>query len=522
MDSLALQLWRHVGIQPDIQAALDAAVGAVRDRLAPRITAVRYLVAEHRLWETVAIVGQAQDATVPAIAKLPERTIPGLPNELQQQRTLLTNAKAFAGSHPGVLPAAVRGRVLLAVLCDEPHVTGVLVIAGLSDRKLPPALHDVVRAMTEPLAAALKHHVRERDAITLREAAEADRRALLNKLGRSELSDVIVGAGDGLREVMERVEQVARSNAPVLLLGETGSGKEVVARAVHRASDRAPGPFVRVNCGAIPADLIDSELFGHERGSFTGAVARRKGWFERADAGTLFLDEVAELPLPAQVRLLRVLQDGVVQRVGGEQSITVDVRVVAATNRDLRAMMRAGQFREDLWYRLAVFPISLPALRDRIGDVPALALHFAQRAAAKLGLPMRPPTEEDIRLLCAYEWPGNIRELGSVIERAAILGEGRQLEIAKALGAASPVTGTTYSDARSATQPGERAAAGEFATLDEQSSAHIKAALYKCLGRVDGPFGAASLLGLNAQTLRSRMKKLGIDAASFRTLRRCR
>ena len=221
---------------------------------------------------------------------------------------------------------------------------------------------------------------------------------------------MVVGADAGLRDVMERVAQVARSNAPVLLLGETGSGKEVVAREVHRGSDRAAGPFVRVNCGAIPGDLIDSELFGHERGSFTGAVSQRKGWFERADGGTLFLDEVAELPLPAQVRLLRVLQDGLVLRVGGEEPITVDVRVIAATNQDLRTMMREGRFRENLWYRLAVFPINLPALRDRIGDLPALAMHFAQRAAARLGLPVRAPTDEDTRLLCAYEWPGNIRE----------------------------------------------------------------------------------------------------------------
>ena len=370
--------------------------------------------------------------------------------------------------------------------------------------------------MIEPLASALRHHVRQRDATTQREAAEADRRSLLNKLGRSEISDAVVGADAGLRDVMERVGQVAESNAPVLLLGETGSGKEVVARAVHRGSDRDTGPFVRVNCGAIPADLIDSELFGHERGSFTGAVGQRKGWFERADAGTLFLDEVAELPLPAQVRLLRVLQDGLVQRVGGEESITVDVRVIAATNQDLRSSMREGRFREDLWYRLAVFPIHLPALRDRIGDLPALAMHFAQRAAAKLGLPARMPTEEDAHLLRAYEWPGNIRELGSVIERAAILGNGRRLEIGKALGIDSPVAAAKRAPLPPLQAPVSRADRAGFETLDEQARTHIESALRRCLGRVDGPFGAALLLGVNAQTLRSRMKRLGIDAARFR------
>ena len=181
----------------------------------------------------------------------------------------------------------------------------------------------------------------------------------LRRLGRTDISEVVVGAGSGLRDVMERVAQVAQADAPVLLLGETGSGKEVVAREIHRRSARAPGPFVRVNCGAIPGELVDSELFGHERGSFTGAVAQRRGWFERADGGTLFLDEVAELPLQAQVRLLRVLQDGLVHRVGGEQAIAVNARVVAATHQDLPAMIRDGRFREDLWYRLAVFPICL-------------------------------------------------------------------------------------------------------------------------------------------------------------------
>ena len=202
-------------------------------------------------------------------------------------------------------------------------------------------------------------------------------------------------------------------------------------------------------------------------------------------------------------------------RVGSEEPITVDVRVIAATNQDLRTMMRAGRFREDLWYRLAVFPINLPALRDRIGDLPALAMHFAQRAAARLGLPVRTPTHEDTRPLCAYEWPGNIRELGSVIERAAILGDGRRLDVPNALGT-TPRTATKQPQLPAAEPPTSRPEVDAFATLDEQARTHIESALRKCLGRVDGPFGAALLLGLNAQTLRSRMKKLGVDAVSFR------
>jgi len=306
----------------------------------------------------------------------------------------------------------------------------------------------------------------------------------------------------------------------VLLLGETGSGKEVVARAIHRQSPRAEAPFIRVNCGAIPGELVDSELFGHERGSFTGAVGQRRGWFERADGGTLFLDEVAELPVQAQVRLLRVLQDGLVQRVGGEQSVAVNVRVVAATHQDLRAMIRDGRFREDLWYRLAVFPIELPSLRERLGDVPALAVHFAQRAAGKLGLAPCMPAEDDIHLLCGYDWPGNIRELSSVIERAAILGNGRRLEVAKALGIAAPAASAlrpmSALPARIAEPKPETAPTTSF---DDQARTIIEAALRRSLGRVDGPFGAARALGLNAQTLRSRMKKLGVDARRFRAPR---
>ena len=204
--------------------------------------------------------------------------------------------------------------------------------------------------------------------------------------GRKDVGDTIVGEDSGLRQVMQRVDMVSRSDVPVLILGETGTGKELVARAIHNRSDRHSGPFIRVNCGAIPRELIDSQLFGHEKGSFTGAADTRQGWFERADMGTLFLDEIGELPLDAQVRFLRVLQDGFVERVGSADPIRVNVRVVAATHRDLASMVRESTFREDLWYRIAVFPILLPPLRERPEDIPAMARHFAERAAVRFGL----------------------------------------------------------------------------------------------------------------------------------------
>ena len=251
----------------------------------------------------------------------------------------------------------------------------------------------------------------------------------------------LIGADTGLAAVMARAKMVSRSTAPVLLFGETGTGKEIIARAVHEYSTFRNGPFRRVNCGAIAAELIDSELFGHEQGAFTGAVARRKGWFEQADGGTLFLDEVGELALAAQVRLLRVVQDGEVVRVGGERPVRVNVRIVAATHRDLPALVEAQAFREDLYYRLSVFPIVIPPLRDRPGDIRAFADYFAERAANRFGLRPVPVSEEDVRVLAEYRWPGNVREMAAVMDRAVLIGQGRELNVVAALGGRGRQTG---------------------------------------------------------------------------------
>ncbi len=319
----------------------------------------------------------------------------------------------------------------------------------------------------------------------------------------------LIGADTGLAAVMARATMVARSSAPVLLFGETGTGKEIIARAIHEHSQFRAGPFRRVNCGAIPPELIDSELFGHEPGAFTGAVTRRRGWFEQANEGTLFLDEVGELAPAAQVRLLRVVQDGEVVRVGGDRAVHVNVRIVAATHRDLPALVEAQIFREDLYYRLSVFPIVIPPLRDRPGDIRAFAEYFAERAAHRFGVRPVLVSDDDIRLLAEYRWPGNVREMAAVMDRAVLVGQGRILDVAAALGQ-RPVTSSASRPNFEATRP------GPIEALDTVVRRHIEAALHEARGRVEGPHGAARLLRINPHTLRAKMRKLKIDWAAFR------
>jgi transcriptional regulator with PAS, ATPase and Fis domain len=249
----------------------------------------------------------------------------------------------------------------------------------------------------------------------------ADDNRFLNRQIMEMTGDTIIGADFGLRDVMKMVHQVAPLSSPVLLMGETGSGKEVIANAIHISSIRGNNPYIRVNCGAIPEGLIDSELFGHEKGAFTGAISEKKGRFERAHTGTIFLDEVGELPPAAQVRLLRVLQQREIERVGGTELIPVDVRIISAIHQNLERMVRAGEFREDLWFRLNVFPIMIPPLRQRIDDIPALVHHFMERKARALKIWEVPTVpQEEIERLQAHHWPGNVRELENVVERALI------------------------------------------------------------------------------------------------------
>jgi hydrogenase-4 transcriptional activator len=532
MRDLLLEIWGIVGRHLELPEVFDRAFPRLSQALGLRLLAVRTIDAAASAAETPACAAPPGEPRPLDRTEVSPETLETLVRWCGGGTAARGRSQARAlGLDPLLLADAPPGDLLLVPL---PLVEGRLdtsgggVLIAISSRPsgFDAAERAAIESLGEPFGAAVEAHQRLRELRALREAAEADNRALLARLGRASVGDVIVGAEGGLRPVLQRLEKVARSDVPVLIFGETGTGKEVIARAIHARSPRASGPMIRVNCGAIPPELVDSELFGHERGSFTGAVATRRGWFERADGGTLFLDEVGELPLAAQVRLLRILQDGRLERVGGHTPLTVHVRLVAATHRDLPAMVREGRFREDLWYRISVFPIDLPPLRERLEDLPPLASHFALKAARRLGLPPALPTPDDLRLLSAYAWPGNVRELSSVIERAAILGDGRRLEVAAALGyAAPPRPGEEPIPAAGPGAelaavgpllPGPGVAAPGGESLERAIAAHIEAALAATLGRIEGPFGAARRLGVNPHTLRARMRKLGIDWKRFR------
>ena len=314
----------------------------------------------------------------------------------------------------------------------------------------------------------------------------------------------IVGTSPALKSVLSRISKVAPSDSTVLITGETGTGKELVARAIHRRSDRGSRPFVGVNCAAIPRDLIASELFGHERGAFTGATQQRLGRFELANGGTIFLDEVGELPAETQTALLRVLQEHEFERVGGSRRIRADVRVIAATNRDLQAAISAGSFRSDLFYRLNVFPIEIPSLRERREDIPLLVEYFIDRYARKAGKHITTVEKRTLQVLQSYPWPGNIRELQNVIERSLIVCETEIFTVDESWLSQRPL------DTRLGDKPllSEKVAATEKEIIEE--------ALRESQGRVFGPSGAAARLGIARSTLESKIRSLNINKNRFR------
>ena len=317
--------------------------------------------------------------------------------------------------------------------------------------------------------------------------------------------DEIVHKGSAVNELLKKVKTVAPTDSTVLITGETGTGKELIARAIHNNSTRAARPLVKVNCAALPVHLIESELFGHEKGAFTGAVTRQIGRFELANGGTIFLDEIGELPINLQVKLLCVLQESQFERLGDSQTIKVDVRIIAATNRDLDAAITSGDFRQDLYFRLNVFPIHLPPLRDRKEDIPILVDHFISKIGKKLNKDFLKISDRNIAELTAYSWPGNIRELENIIERGMLLSSGPSLEIDELI---LPKAGR------------ESGVPNDAETLEAVERNHILQVLKRCNWVVDGKNGAANILDINASTLRDRMRKLGIKRPSKKSINR--
>ena len=344
---------------------------------------------------------------------------------------------------------------------------------------------------------------------SLRDRLQAENAYLQAEVKTGGRFDSIVGESPALKAVLDQIDQVAPTNSSVLVTGESGTGKEAIARAIHDLSARRDRPLIKVNCGAITPTLIESELFGHEKGAFTGAIKQRQGHFELADGGTIFLDEIGELPLDAQVKLLRVLQEHELTRIGSENAIRVDVRVIAATNRDLVEMVENGTFRMDLYYRLNVFPLHVPPLRERREDIPLLVAKFLSDQARAQGRVFSRVSEDGMELLMAYHWPGNIRELQNVIERAAILARDQVVPIAPHLVGSGIGAAADWGPAEAV----EPAAADEFVTLAESEASYIRRVLEYTGWTIAGRGGAAEILDLPASTLRSRMKKLGIERA---------
>jgi len=361
-------------------------------------------------------------------------------------------------------------------------------------------LHDESGRVLRWYATGTDIHDRKRDEIRV----TSENLALREDIDASSMFEEIVGSSPGLRRVLADVARVAAVESTVLITGETGTGKELIARAIHKRSARANRAFIRLNCAAIPPSLIASELFGHEKGAFTGATQRRIGRFEAADGGTILLDEVGELPPETQIALLRVLQEGEIDRIGSSAPARVDVRVLAATNRDLKKAVAAGRFREDLYYRLNVFPVRLPPLRERLEDLPLLAEYLVQRYAAKMGKRFRSVGKSTIELLRSYSWPGNIRELQNVIERAVVLSDGDVFSVDESWLTSEPQR--------------PAASAGPLSTtIAGRERELIETALTQSGGRIAGPSGAAAKLGIPRQTLDSKIASLGIDKIKFRS-----
>ena len=404
-------------------------------------------------------------------------------------------------------------------LCAMPLVSndrprGVLFFMAAREAAYGGLRRGLLEQVTNAVAVALDDCLAHEEVRRLRDQLAAENAYLQEEIRSEHNFQEIVGNSQPLRHVLSQVTQVASTDATVLIYGETGTGKELIARAIHARSERRGRPLVKVNCGAISAGLVESELFGHVKGAFTGAIQRRTGRFELANGGTLFLDEVSELPLDTQVKLLRVLQEGEFEPLGSSYSVRVDVRIITACNVDLAGAVAAGKFRSDLFYRLNVFPVKVPPLRERGSDVRELALFFVTSFARKFGKRIESVSEETLKRLSDYAWPGNIRELQNIIERAVILCSGSVFRLDQDLVPAVNTAETMKSQCLPTLPAVKADPSTPPITLEEAERQHILSVLEHAKGVIDGPNGAAKILDMHPNTLRSRMKKLGVQRRS--------
>ena len=425
-------------------------------------------------------------------------SVPDGPSQRAMElRRPLVFGRAELDAVPAPIPQVLVQGEGINSLCTVPLVSrsramGALNFTSRREDAFPAETLALLTRVAAQVALALDNAFAYQEIQALRDQLAQENLYLQEEMGK-DFGLEIVGRSPSLKRVLHQVETVAPSDATVLLLGETGTGKELIARAVHSLSPRAERGFVQINCASIPLGLMESELFGHEKGAFTGAIAQKMGRLELAHQGTLFLDEIGDLPLELQPKLLRALQEREFERLGGTRSRKVDLRLIAATNRDLAGMVERREFRADLFYRLNVFPIRLPPLRERKEDIPSLVRYFTQKFAHRMHRPIETIPTRAMEALVAWDWPGNIRELQNFIERSVILSQGKELQI--------PL----------AEIEAPRPAAAAPGTLEEAEREHIRMALEATRGKVGGPDGAAARLGMKRTTLQSRMKKLGLE-----------